>query len=237
MQAYDFLELSRRHGCSLQLGGSDQWGNIVNGVELCRRADANEVYGLTTPLLTTASGKKMGKTENGAVWLNADLTSPYAYWQYWRNCEDADVAMLLAKFTTLPMDEVRRLGALQGAEINEAKKVLATQATTMLHGADAATQAAQTAQTTFEQGGAGQALPTVALSKNDIIAGVALIDQFLAAGLCASKGEARRHIKAGALKINDSALLEERNVHDDDFIDGKLKISVGKKRHAIVTVD
>ena len=237
MQAYDFLELSRRHGCSLQLGGSDQWGNIVNGVELCRRADANEVYGLTTPLLTTASGKKMGKTENGAVWLNADLTSPYDYWQYWRNCEDADVAMLLAKFTTLPMDEVRRLGALQGAEINEAKKVLATQATTMLHGADAATQAAQTAQTTFEQGGAGQALPTVALSKNDIIAGVALIDQFLAAGLCASKGEARRHIKAGALKINDSALLEERNVHDDDFIDGKLKISVGKKRHAIVTVD
>ena len=237
MQAYDFLELSRRHGCALQQGGSDQWGNIVNGVELCRRADANEVYGLTTPLLTTASGKKMGKTENGAVWLNADLTSPYAYWQYWRNCEDADVAMLLAKFTTLPMDEVRRLGALQGAEINEAKKVLATQATTMLHGADAATQAAQTAQTTFEQGGAGQALPTVALSKNDIIAGVALIDQFLAAGLCASKGEARRHIKAGALKINDSALLEERNVHDDDFIDGKLKISVGKKRHAIVTVD
>ena len=237
MQAYDFLELSRRHGCALQLGGSDQWGNIVNGVELCRRADANEVYGLTTPLLTTASGKKMGKTENGAVWLNADLTSPYDYWQYWRNCEDADVAMLLAKFTTLPMDEVRRLGALQGAEINEAKKVLATQATTMLHGADAATQAAQTAQTTFEQGGAGQALPTVALSKNDIIAGVALIDQFLAAGLCASKGEARRHIKAGALKINDSALLEERNVHDDDFIDGKLKISVGKKRHAIVTVD
>ncbi len=236
MQAYDFHELYNRYGCTLQLGGTDQWGNIVNGVELCRRKDGAEVFGLTTPLLTTASGKKMGKTEDGAVWLNADMFSAYDYWQYWRNAEDADVEMLLSRFTTLPMDEVRRLGALQGAEINDAKKVLANEATALLHGRDAADSAAATAQTTFEKGGLGDDLPTVELSQQDIADGAPLIDQFLAAGLCASKGEARRHIKAGALKINGAAVDAERNLAPGDIEDGAAKLSVGKKRHAIIRV-
>ena len=235
MQAYDFHELYNRHNCILQLGGTDQWGNIVNGVELCRRKDGAEVFGLTTPLLTTASGKKMGKTEGGAVWLNPDMFSPYDYWQYWRNAEDADVATLLSRFTTLPMDEVRRLAALQGAEINDAKKILATEATALLHGREAADSAAATAQKTFEQGGLGGDLPTVDIAAGNI-ANAALIDQFLAAGLCASKGEARRHIKAGALKVNDEAVGEERNLSDSDIRDGAIKISVGKKKHAIIRV-
>ena len=235
MQAYDFHELYNRHGCILQLGGTDQWGNIVNGVELCRRKDGAEVFGLTTPLLTTASGKKMGKTEGGAVWLNPDMFSPYDYWQYWRNAEDADVATLLARFTTLPMDEVRRLASLQGAEINDAKKVLATEATALLHGREAAQSAAATAQTTFEQGGLGGDLPAIDIAAGDL-AGAALIDQFIAAGLCASKGEARRHIKAGALKINDETLSEERNLAAGDVRDGAVKLSVGKKKHAIIRV-
>ena len=235
MQAYDFHELYNRQGCILQLGGTDQWGNIVNGVELCRRKDGAEVYGLTTPLLTTASGKKMGKTEGGAVWLNPDMFSPYDYWQYWRNAEDADVATLLSRFTTLPMDEVRRLAALQGAEINDAKKKLATEATALLHGREAADSAAATAQKTFEQGGLGGDLPTVDIPAGEI-ANAALIDQFLAAGLCASKGEARRHIKAGALKVNDEAVGEERNLSNGDIRDGAIKISVGKKKHAIIRV-
>ncbi len=237
MQAYDFHELLGRYGCTLQLGGTDQWGNIVNGVELCRRKDGKEVFGLTTPLLTTASGKKMGKTEDGAVWLNADMFTPYDYWQYWRNAEDADVEMLLSRFTTLPMDEVRRLGALQGAEINEAKKVLANEATTLLHGEAAAKSAAATAQKTFEQGGLGGDLPTVTLGAADVDAGAPLIDQFIAAGLCASKGEARRHIKAGALKVNGEAVREERNIASSDIVDGAIKISVGKKKHAIIRVE
>ncbi|PQA89267.1 tyrosine--tRNA ligase [Marinicaulis flavus] len=235
MQAYDFHELYNRYGCLLQLGGTDQWGNIVNGVELCRRKDGVEVFGLTTPLLTTASGKKMGKTESGAVWLNADMFSPYDYWQYWRNAEDADVATLLARFTTLPMDEVRRLAALDGAEINEAKKVLATEATALLHGREAAESAAATAQKTFEQGGLGGDLPTIDMTAGDLD-GAALIDQFLAAGLCASKGEARRHIKAGALKVNDAAVREERNLSADDIRGGSVKLSIGKKKHAIIRV-
>lgn len=237
MQAYDFHELYNRYGCTLQLGGTDQWGNIVNGVELCRRRDGAEVFGLTTPLLTTASGKKMGKTEDGAVWLNADLFSPYDYWQYWRNAEDADVEMLLSRFTTLPMDEVRRLGALEGAEINEAKKILANEATALLHGRDAADRAAATAQETFEQGGLGGDLPTVTVSTIDLAAGTAIIDSFIAAGLCASKGEARRHIKAGALKINGAPVTAERNLLPDDVVDGAVKISIGKKRHAIIRVE
>jgi len=236
MQAYDFHELYNRHGCTLQLGGTDQWGNIINGVELCRRKDNVEVFGLTTPLLTTASGKKMGKTENGAVWLNADMFSPYDYWQYWRNAEDADVEKLLSRFTILPMDEVKRLGALQGAEINEAKKILATEATALLHGQDAAHSAAATAQKTFEQGALGADLPTVNMSTSEIDAGAPMIDQFIAAGLCASKGEARRHIKAGALKINDTPISEERPLSADDIDDGKIKLSVGKKKHAIICV-
>ncbi len=236
MQAYDFHALYNRIGCTLQLGGSDQWGNIVNGVELCRRKDKSEVFGLTTPLLTTASGKKMGKTEAGAVWLNADMFSPYEYWQYWRNVEDADVATMLARFTTMPMDEVRRLGALEGAEINDAKKTLASEATAMLHGRDAAERAAATAQETFEKGGLGGDLPTIQLGAADIKAGAAVIDQFLTAGLCASKGEARRHIKAGALKINDQPIGAERNLAPGDIIDGAVKLSIGKKKHAIINV-
>jgi tyrosyl-tRNA synthetase len=235
MQAYDFHELYNRYGCTLQLGGTDQWGNIVNGVELCRRKDGAEVFGLTTPLLTTASGKKMGKTESGAVWLNAEMFSAYDYWQYWRNAEDADVATLLARFTVLPMDEVRRLAELQGADINEAKKVLATEATALLHGRKAAESAAKTAQETFEQGGLGGDLPTIDIASGEL-ASAALVDQFIAAGLCASKGEARRHIKAGALKVNDETVSEERNLIAADVRDGAVKLSVGKKKHAIIRV-
>ncbi len=235
MQAYDFHELYNRYGCSLQMGGSDQWGNIVNGVELCRRKDSAEVFGLTTPLLTTSSGKKMGKTEAGAVWLNADLFSPYDYWQYWRNTEDADVSRMLALFTTLPMDEVNRLAALGGSEINDAKKILATEATAMLHGRGEAESAAATAAKTFEQGGIGGDLPSVELAKADL-GETPLIDQFLAAGLCSSKGEARRHIKAGALKVNDKAVTAERNVDANDVIDGIVKLSIGKKKHAIIRI-
>ncbi len=236
MQAYDFHELYGRYGCTLQLGGSDQWGNIVNGVELCRRKDGAEVFGLTTELLTTASGKKMGKTEDGAVWLNADMFAPYDYWQYWRNTEDADVGKMLARFTTMHMDEVRRLAALEGAEINEAKKILATEATALLHGREAAERAAATAQETFEKGGLGGDLPTIELSESDIASGAAVIDQFIAAGLCASKGEARRHIKAGALKLNDKPVSEERPFETGDIQDGAIKLSIGKKKHAIVRI-
>jgi len=235
MQAYDFHELYNRHNCTLQMGGSDQWGNIVNGVELCRRKDRAEVFGLTTPLLTTASGKKMGKTEAGAVWLNADLFSAYDYWQYWRNTEDADVGRMLALFTVTPMHEVRRLAALEGAEINEAKKILATEATALLHGRAEAQSAAATAQKTFEQGGSGDDLPTITLEAGAIGAS-AMIDQFIAAGLCASKGEARRHIKAGALKVNGEPMAAERNVETSDIQNGSIKLSVGKKKHAIIRI-
>lgn len=234
MQAFDFLELYRRAGCRLQLGGSDQWGNIVNGVELCRRKAGVEVFGVTTPLLTTASGKKMGKTEGGAVWLNADMFSPYDYWQYWRNAEDADVGALLARFTVLPMAEVNRLAALAGAEINEAKKILATEATALLHGRAAADGAAETARRTFEDGAAAAGLPTVELSSAALAAGAPMLDQFIAAGLIASKGEGRRHMAAGALKINDEAVAEERPLTERDLADGVIKLSVGKKKHALV---
>ncbi len=234
MQAYDFHELFHRYGCRLQLGGSDQWGNIVNGVELCRRKDGAEVFGLTTPLLTTASGKKMGKTENGAVWLNGDLFSPYDYWQYWRNTEDADVGKMLALFTTLPMEDVRRLGALEGAEINDAKKILASEATALLHGREAADAAADTARRTFEDGAAAAGLPTINKSDAEISGGVPLLEAFIEAGLIASKGEGRRHIKAGALRINDSPLQEERPLSAADLKDGAIKLSVGKKKHALV---
>ncbi len=236
MQAYDFLELHRQYGCALQMGGSDQWGNIVNGVELCRRKDGAEVFGLTTPLLTTASGGKMGKTQQGAVWLNADMLSPYDYWQYWRNAEDADVGMMLARFTRLPMDEVRRLASLGGAEINEAKKVLATEATAWLHGRAAADEAAETARRTFEDGAAAEGLPTIELTGREIAAGVPLLDAFLRAGLIESKGEGRRHIKAGALKVNDAPCTEERALVHADVRDGAIKLSVGKKKHALARV-
>ncbi len=242
MQAYDFLELQRRYGCTLQMGGSDQWGNIVNGVELCRRVaaaagdDTEQVFGLTTPLLTTASGKKMGKTEKGAVWLDGSMTSPYEYWQYWRNTEDADVGLMLRRFTTLPLDEISRLEALQGAEINEAKKILANAATAFLHGKDAAESAAKTAMETFEKGGAAGDLPTYNATAAKLAEGLPLFDPFKETGLITSNGEARRHIKAGALKVNDEARKDESPLGTDDIRDGQIKLSIGKKKHALVKV-
>jgi tyrosyl-tRNA synthetase len=234
MQAYDFHELYRRYGCILQMGGSDQWGNIVNGVELCRRKDGVEAFGVTTPLLTTASGKKMGKTESGAVWLNAEMFSPYDYWQYWRNTEDADVGVMLARFTKLPMAEVRRLASLGGAEINDAKKILATEATAWLHGRAAADNAAETARRTFEEGAAAEGLPTLTIAEAKLAAGAPLLDAFLEAGLIESKGEGRRHIKAGALKVNDVPLSEETPLTAADVRAGAIKLSIGKKKHALV---
>ncbi|MEM9988844.1 MAG: tyrosine--tRNA ligase [Pseudomonadota bacterium] len=242
MQAYDFYELNERYGCTLQMGGSDQWGNIVNGVELCRRVAAVEgdrsrdVIGLTTPLLTTSSGKKMGKTESGAVFLNADRLSPYDYWQYWRNTEDADVGLMLRRFTTLPMDEVRRLEALEGAEINDAKKILATEVTALLHGRAAAAAASETARQTFEQGGAAGDLPSLEVTAAALDDGLPLLEPYLELGLISSKGEGRRHIKGKALKVNDTPLTEERALNPDDVQDGKIKLSVGKKKHALLHV-
>ena len=236
MQAYDFHELYRRHGCRLQMGGSDQWGNIVNGVELCRRKDGVEVFGVTTPLLTTASGRKMGKTETGAVWLNEDLCSPYEYWQFWRNTEDADVPVMLARFTRLPMDEVRRLSALGGAEINEAKKILATEATTWLHGAAAAQAAADTARRTFEQGDSAEGLPSASVPRERLAQGYPLLDAFLAVQLITSKSEGRRHMSANALKVNNEVVSADRALSPADLADGVIKLSVGKKKHALLKV-
>ncbi|MEM1380369.1 MAG: tyrosine--tRNA ligase [Pseudomonadota bacterium] len=241
MQAYDFLELKRRHGCTLQLGGSDQWGNIVNGVELIRRVAARDgsnpdAYGLTTPLITTASGKKMGKTESGAVWLNAERTSPYDYWQFWRNTDDSDVGMMLRRFTDLPLGEVERLEALQGGEINEAKKILATEATALLHGRAAADAAAETARKTFETGAAGGSLPSLDVEQSALAAGLALFAPFQELGLISSNGEGRRHIKGNALKINDKPLTAERMLSTEDVVDGQIKLSIGKKKHAVLRV-
>jgi tyrosyl-tRNA synthetase len=234
MQAYDFHALYRRYGCRLQMGGSDQWGNIVNGVELCRRKDGVETFGLTTPLLTTASGRKMGKTERGAVWLNADMCSAYDYWQYWRNVEDADVGTLLARFTTLPMSEVARLAALGGAQINEAKKILATEATRWIHGAAAAAGAAETARRTFEEGAAAEGLPEIAVPRAALEQGYPLLDAFLAARLVSSKGEARRHLAAHALKINNVLVAADRLLKVEDLSNESIKLSVGRKRHALL---
>jgi tyrosyl-tRNA synthetase len=234
MQAFDFHALYRRYGCRLQMGGSDQWGNIINGVELCRRKDSVEAFGLTTPLLTTASGKKMGKTESGAVWLNADIYSAYDYWQYWRNVEDADVGTLLARFTTLPMTEVARLAALGGAEINEAKKILATEATRWIHGQAAADAAAETARKTFEEGTSAEGLHTITVPRATLDAGYPLFEAFLAAQLVSSKGEARRHLVANALKVNNTAVTVDRSLSAADLADGAIKLSVGKKKHALI---
>jgi len=236
LQAYDFLELSRRHGCRLQMGGSDQWGNIVNGVELARRLDRRELFGLTTPLLTTASGAKMGKTAAGAVWLNGDMLSPYEYWQYWRNTEDADVGRFLRLFTELPLDEIARLEALAGSEINEAKKVLADRATALCHGAPAAADAADTARRTFEEHARGDALPTVEVPRSRLEAGVPAFDLLREAGLAASNSEARRLIKGGGGRLNDAVITSETRVVTtaDLSADGVIKVSAGKKRHALV---
>lgn len=241
MQAYDFLELQRRHGCTLQMGGSDQWGNIINGVELIRRVSATEgtereAFGLTTPLVTTASGKKMGKTESGAVWLNADRFSPYDYWQFWRNTDDADVGKMLRRFTLIPVEEIERLEKLEGGEINEAKKILATEATALLHGREAADKAAETARQTFEQGTAAADLPSVEVASSELNEGVPLFRPFQDLSLIVSNGEGRRHIKAGALKVNDAPLTEERPLSLDDVKDGVIKLSIGKKKHGLVKV-
>jgi tyrosyl-tRNA synthetase len=236
LQAYDFVELAKQHGCTLQMGGSDQWGNIVNGVELGRRVADKQLYGLTTPLLTTASGAKMGKTADGAVWLNEGSLSHYDYWQYWRNAEDADVGKFLRLFTELPMDEIARLEALEGAEINDAKKVLADEATKLCRGADAAAAARGTAETTFEQGGLGDTLPSVDVQRADIESGIGVLTLFTQAGLAASNGEARRLIKGGGAKINDAAVNDERASIGLDAVneDGVIKLSAGKKRHVLV---
>ena len=229
LQGYDFLELSRRAACRLQLGGSDQWGNIVNGIELARRVDGTQVYGLTTPLLTTADGGKMGKTEKGAVWLNADQLAPYDYWQFWRNTADGDVGRFLRLFTDIPLDEVTRLERLPGSEINEAKKVLADAATTMLHGPEAAREAAETARKTFEQGSAGDALPTLKVDGQ-----ISIVVALTALGFAASNGEARRKIAEGAVRLNGVAITDPSFAISLE--EGEpLKLSLGKKRHGILT--
>jgi tyrosyl-tRNA synthetase len=239
LQGYDFVELHRRYGCCLQMGGSDQWGNIVNGVELGRRVANAQLFGLTTPLITTASGAKMGKTADGAVWLNADMRSPWEYWQFWRNTEDADVGRFLRLFTDLPLDEIARLEKAEGAEINEAKKILANEATTLCHGAQAAAEAAETARRTFEEGDAGEGLPTVTIDAARLNAGLPLYEAMKEAGLAQSNGEARRLIKGGGARVNDQPVGEElRSLTSDDLgSDGAIKLSAGKKRHALLRAE
>jgi tyrosyl-tRNA synthetase len=237
LQAYDFAELARRHDCVLQMGGSDQWGNIVNGIDLGRRVGDFELFGLTTPLITTASGAKMGKTAAGAVWLAPDRVSPYDYWQFWRNTDDADVGRFLKLFTVLPLDEIARLQALQGAEINEAKKVLAFETTAMLHGKEAATEAAETARRTFEEGEAAEGLPHHPVDPAALAAGIPLYAILAEAGLAASSGEGRRLIKGGGARINDEPVTDEqRRLTNADLRDGAIKLSAGKKRHVLLTI-
>jgi tyrosyl-tRNA synthetase len=235
-QAYDFVQLNQRVGCRLQMGGSDQWGNIIMGVDLGRRMGTAQLFALTTPLLTTASGAKMGKTAQGAVWLNADQFSPYDFWQYWRNVEDADVVRFLKLFTTLPLSEIARLAALQGAEINEAKKALADAATTLLHGPEAARQAAETARRTFEEGIIAENLPTVEIPQSELQAGYGVLSAFVKAGLVASNGEARRQIKGGGLRVNDTPVADDRMLLTPANLtpEGVIKLSLGRKRHVLL---
>lgn len=237
LQAYDFLELYRRHGVRLQLGGSDQWGNIINGVELTRRVAGGDAYGLTSHLITTASGGKMGKTADGAVWLNADRKSPYEYWQFWRNTEDADVGRFLRLFTDLDVADIAELEKLEGADINTAKIALANAATTLLHGANVAAESEAAATAVFADGASADALPTVEVPKAELEAGMLVAAAFAAAGLAASNGEARRLIKQGAAKVND-ALVSDQNgtLGMADLIDGSIKLSAGKKRHALLKI-
>ena len=236
LQAYDYTVLNKRYDCRLQMGGSDQWGNIVNGIDLGRRLGTPQLHALTTPLITTSSGEKMGKTASGAVWLNADMKSPYEYWQFWRNTEDADVPRFLKLFTTLPLDEIEKLSALQGAEINEAKKALADAATTLLHGAEAARVAAETARQTFEEGAIAKNLPTVEISRAELEAGAGVLALFVKAGLVASNGEARRQIKGGGLRVNDAPVTDEKAMLRlaDLTPEGVVKLSLGKKRHVLL---
>ena len=236
LQAYDFVELAKRYDCRLQMGGSDQWGNIVNGIDLGHRMGTQQLYALTSPLLTTSSGAKMGKSINGAVWLNPDMLSAYDFWQYWRNTEDADVSRFLKLYTTLPMDEIARLSALGGSEINEVKKILATEITAMLHGRDAAEQAAETARKTFEEGALADNLPTVEVPTAELEAGMGLLALVVKAGLAASNGEARRHVQGGAVKINDKAMTDDRaTIGTAEVSDaGVIKVSLGKKKHILI---
>jgi tyrosyl-tRNA synthetase len=238
LQAYDFVELNRRYGCLLQMGGSDQWGNIVNGIDLGRRLGTPQLFALTCPLLMTSSGAKMGKTASGAVWLNADMLSAYDYWQFWRNTEDADVGRFLKLFTILPMSEIGRLEALEGAEINEAKKVLATEATALIHGREAAELAAETARKTFEQGALAETLPTVEIAASVLDAGLGVLTAFGPeyAKLVPSTSEARRQVKSGGLRVNDQAVTDERSVlrTSDLTAEGVIKLSFGKKRHVLL---
>jgi tyrosyl-tRNA synthetase len=238
LQSYDFRELSRRHGVILQIGGSDQWGNIVAGIELTRRTDAKPVYGLTTPLITTASGGKMGKTAQGAIWLTADRLSVYEYWQFWRNTEDGDVGRFLRLFTDMPLDEISRLEGLGGADINEAKKILATEATSLAHGADQAALAAETARRAFEEGEAASTLPSIVLPAVELEAGIPAFRLFAMAGLAASNADARRLIRGGGAKVNDMAVTEEGVlIALDSLRDGAIKLSAGRKHHRLVKVE
>jgi tyrosyl-tRNA synthetase len=236
LQAYDFVELHRRTGCILQMGGSDQWGNIVNGIDLGRRMANAQLFALTSPLITTSSGAKMGKTAAGAVWLNADLLSSYDYWQYWRNTEDGDVARFLKLFTVLPLEEIGRLAALKGQEINEAKKVLATEATALVHGRTAADNAAETARRTFEEGALAENLPTVEIARAELEAGVGVLASFVKAGLVASNGEARRQIKNGGLRVNDAVVTDEKMMLTAAHLTPQrvIKLSLGRKRHVLL---
>ncbi len=236
LQSYDFVELSKRYGCRLQIGGSDQWGNIVSGVDLGRRLEQPQLYGLTSPLITTADGAKMGKTAAGAIWLNEDRLSVYDYWQFWRNTLDADVGRFLKLFTVMPMDEIAKLEALQGAEVNEAKKVLATEATALLHGRAKAEDAAETARKAFEEGAQAEGLPTVEVAADELAGGVPAFDLFKRAGLAASNGEARRLVRGGGARLNDIAISDENQVigMGDLTQAGTLKLSAGRKRHVLV---
>ncbi|MBY5863337.1 tyrosine--tRNA ligase [Rhizobium leguminosarum] len=236
LQAYDFVELAKRYDCRLQMGGSDQWGNIVNGIDLGHRMGTPQLYALTSPLLTTSSGAKMGKSASGAVWLNADLLPVYDFWQYWRNTEDADVPRFLKLFTTLPMDEITRLSAIGGSELNEVKKLLATEVTAILHGRPAAEQAAETARKTFEEGSLSENLPSVDIPATELDGGIGLLSLIVRAGLAASNGEARRHVQGGAVRINDEAVSDERKMIGSGEItaDGVIKLSLGKKKHILI---
>jgi tyrosyl-tRNA synthetase len=236
LQAYDFVELAKRYGCQLQMGGSDQWGNIVNGIDLGRRVGTQQLYALTCPLLTTASGAKMGKTASGAVWLNAEQLPPYSYWQFWRNAEDADIGRFLRLFTALPLSEIVRLDRLAGSEINEAKKQLATEATALLHGREAAEAAAETARHTFEEGASDAGLPAVMVSKSNIEAGIGLLKALVSAGLAASNSEARRAIQGGGVRVNDVPVSDERMVLGASHFgtNGVIKLSLGRKKHVLL---
>ncbi|GAB4362097.1 MAG: tyrosine--tRNA ligase [Oricola sp.] len=235
LQAYDFVVLNERYGCRLQMGGSDQWGNIVNGIDLGHKLGTPQLYALTSPLLTTASGAKMGKSATGAIWLNPEMLSAYDFWQYWRNTEDADVPRFLKLYTTLPMNEIARLCKLAGSEINEVKKILATEVTAILHGRDAAEQAAETARKTFEEGGLAENLPSIEVPAAELKAGIGMLAAFVQAGLAASNGEMRRHVKGGAVRVNDKQVTDERMTLDESHLrEGVIKLSLGKKKHVLV---